>query len=188
MATGLWIVLAAVVLVLIWAVLSYNRLVSLEVQANEAESDIDVQLKRRLDLIPNLIEAVKGYVKHERKVLTDLTNARTSALKSEGLVGQAKADNFLTEALKSVFAVAENYPQLKASENFKLLQEELSDTENKLSAARRFYNSNVRALVISIDSFPTNIVAGLFKFKKRELFEVSTDEKEKAKKPPKVAL
>lgn len=161
--------------ILLWFIFTYNRLITLRMRAKEAWADIDVQLRRRYDLIPNLVETVKGYAAHEKAVFENVTKARASALaagKSGDLRQIAQAENFLTEALKTLFAVAENYPTLKASENFLELQRELSDTENKIQAARRFYNSNVRDLNIKIESFPANIVAGIFKFVKMDFFEI----------------
>lgn len=166
------IIIGVIVLVL---VLLYNGLVSAKNRAEEAWSDIDVQLKRRYDLIPNLINTVKGYAAHEEKVLTAVTNARTEAMQGGGLAAQSAHENQLTDTLKSLFAVAENYPDLKANQNFLELQQELSDTENKIMASRRFYNSSVMDLNTKIESFPTNIFAGIFGFSKKEFFEL-TDE------------
>jgi len=170
------LIVLAVAAVLI--VVLYNGLVTLRVRSEEAWSDIDVQLKRRHDLIPNLVETVKGYAKHESSVFEEVTKARAQALQSGSRAEQAKNENMLSQALKSVFAVAENYPQLKANENFMKLQEELSDTENKVQAARRFYNGNVRDLNTKIDTFPSNVIANMFAFKKKEFFELE-DEKER---------
>lgn len=138
-------------------------------------ADIDVQLKRRYDLIPNLIETVKAYATHESGVFEKVTEARAKALSAGTVAEKGAADNMMTQALKSVFAVAEAYPDLKASQNFMGLQNELSDTENKIQAARRFYNGNVRELNIAVDSFPGNIIAGMFKFAKREYFELENE-------------
>jgi len=167
------IVLIVLGLIILWLIFEYNRLVALRNRAKEALSDIDVQSKRRFDLIPNLVEAVKGYIQHEKNVLENITKAR-SALMSAGndLHKRAEAENMISGALKSLFAVAENYPQLRASENFLRLQDELADTENKIQAARRFYNGNVRDLNIKIESFPSNIVAKIFGFSKMEFFEI----------------
>lgn len=151
----------------------FNSLVRARTRANEAWADIDVQLKRRYDLIPNLIETVKGYAAHEKNVLESVTNARNMAIGS-GAMGNPeardKAENALSATLKSLFAVSENYPDLKANQNFLSLQSELADTENKIQAARRFYNSMVRDLNIKIETFPTNIFAGMFRFTKKEFF------------------
>jgi LemA protein len=160
------------ILVIFWIVLSYNRLVVLTNRSREAWSDIDVQLKRRYNLIPNLIEVVKGYAAHEKEVFEKVTEARTKAMGAQTAKEKGQAENMLSETLKSLFAVAENYPQLKASVNFLELQRELRDTEDKIQAARRFYNSNVRDLNIKIESFPTNLIAKMFGFKKMDLFEI----------------
>jgi LemA protein len=167
------IVLIVLGLIILWLIFGYNRLVTLRNRVQEALSDIDVQSKRRFDLIPNLVETVKGYMQHERDVLENVTKAR-AALISAGndFHKKAEAENMISGALKSLFAVAENYPQLRASENFLRLQDELADTENKIQAARRFYNGNVRDLNIKIESFPSNIVAKIFGFSKMEFFEI----------------
>jgi LemA protein len=182
----IYIIIGIIVLLVLWAIGAFNLLVSLKTRCQEAWSDIEVQLKRRYDLIPNLVESVKGYAKHEKRVFESVTEARVSAMKSKTPAQHAATENMLTEALKSIFAVAENYPDLKASDNFKSLQDELTDTENKIEAARRFYNSNVRDLNISIDSFPSNIIANLFKFEKLELFDLKGEEEKKASEPVKV--
>lgn len=168
----IWILVIVIAVILFGIIAIFNRLVGLKNRTDEAWSDIDVQLKRRYDLIPNLIETVKGYAKHEKELFEKVTQARTEAMKSKGLADKAKAENQITEALKSVFAVAENYPNLKANENFVELQKEVTDTEDKIQASRRFYNANVRDLNIAIESFPSNVVAGVFGYKKRELFEL----------------
>lgn len=161
------------VILVIWAVFFYNRFIRLRTRAEEAWADIEVQLKRRYDLIPNLMETVKGYASHESKTFETVTEARTKAMASEGPTQEhAQAENMLTGALKSIFALAEAYPDLKANENFLELQRELSDTENKIQAARRFYNTNVRDLNISIEQFPGNIVAKTFAFHKKEFFDL----------------
>jgi LemA protein len=169
----------------LWLILTYNKFVSLVQRAKEAWADIDVQMKRRFDLIPNLIETVKGYMVHERQTLESVTNARANAMNAGGAAAQAEADNMLTDALKSLFAVAENYPDLKANTNFLELQRELSDTENKIQAARRFYNGNVRDLLISLESFPSNIVGKMFNFKAEDYVELEEGE-EAAREPVKV--
>lgn len=173
--TILLIVLAVIIL---WAIMAYNRFITLRTRVKEAWADIDVQLKRRYDLIPNLVEAVKGYASHEKSVFEKVTEARTRAFNAEkkGDVKEvAEAENMLSGALKSLFAVSENYPDLKASENFIELQRELSDTENKIQAARRFYNTNVRDLNIRIETFPSNMIANAFKFIKEPFFEIEDD-------------
>jgi len=160
----------ALVALVVWLVLTYNRLVTLAQRAKEAWSDIEVQLKRRYDLIPNLVETVKGYASHEAGVFDRVTQARAQAMGAKGLAQKAQAENALSDTLKSLFAVAENYPQLKAAENFLELQRELTDTEDKIQASRRFYNSNVRDMNIALQTFPTNAVAGFFGFKTLEFF------------------
>ena len=171
----LYVILGVAVLFVLWLIFTYNRFVVLRNRAKEAWSDIDVQLKRRYDLITNLVEAVKGYAGHEKTVFENVTKARAQAMAAEQSgdpkkVGQA--ENFLSNTLKTLFAVSENYPQLRASENFLELQRELRDTEDKVQASRRFYNGNVRDLNIKTESFPANIVANMFSFKKMDLFEI----------------
>jgi len=165
--------LIVVALLFIWA--TYNGLVKLNVRVEEAWSDITVQLKRRADLIPNLIESVKGYAKHEKETFSEVTKARTAVMKAagQGPAAAAEAESQLAGALKSVFAIAEAYPQLKANENFIELQRELTDTEDKIQASRRFYNGGVRDLNTKIKVFPTNIFAGMLGFKPKEFFEVA---------------
>lgn len=184
MSTILWVILGIIGVVVLWVVFAFNSFVRLINRAKEAWADIDVQLKRRYDLIPNLIETVKGYATHEREVLENVTKARTMAMGAKTLEERGKAENALSGVLKTLFAVSENYPQLKANENFLELQRELSDTENKIQAARRFYNGNVRDLNIKIESFPSNIIAKIFNFAKREFFEL--EEGAEAKEPVKV--
>jgi len=164
-------------LVILWAIFVYNGFVSLINRAKEAWADIEVQLKRRYDLIPNLINSVKGYAAHESKVLNQVTEARSNAMNSQGAnKNHAETENMLSEALKSLFAVSEAYPDLKANTNFLALQNELSDTENKIQAARRFYNANVRDLNTSVESFPGNVIAGMFKFSKKEFFDLADND------------
>jgi LemA protein len=170
-----------IVIIFLWA--TYNALVTLRNRVDEAWSDITVQLKRRLDLIPNLIESVKGYAAHEKEVFTKVTEARANALNAQGVKETAEAENMFEGALKSLFAVSENYPQLRASENFQQLQAELVDTEDKIQASRRFYNGGVRDLNTKIELFPNNLVAGTFGFTKRDFFELDEDEQAKAEKP-----
>jgi len=162
----------------LFVIYMYNRLVSLRNRTDEAWADIDVQLKRRYDLIPNLVEAVKGYAKHEKEVFTKVTEARTKAMSATTLKEQAESENMIQEALKSIFAVAENYPALRASENFQKLQDELTDTEDKLQAARRFYNGNVRDLNTKIQQVPYSIIASMFKFTAKEFFEIEEGKEE----------
>lgn len=167
-----YIILGIMVFVIFYGVAIYNGFIRYKNRAKEAWSDIDVQLKRRHDLIPNLVETVKGYAAHENTAFENVTKARAAALGAQNPEEKGKAENMLTSALKSIFAIAEAYPQLKANENFLELQRELSDTENKIQAARRFYNSNVMALNTAIDFFPKNIIAGAFKFEKEKFFEI----------------
>ena len=160
---------------MLWVVATYNRLIVLRNRTREASADIDVQLKRRYDLIPNLVEAVKGYMGHEQKVLEGVTEARTRAMGAHSGQEKEQAENALSGTLKTLFAVAENYPQLKANENFLQLQNELTDTENKIQASRRFYNTNVMELNTRIEVFPSNIVAKMFNFTQMEMFAVSNE-------------
>lgn len=175
----IYIILGIIVLAFIWAIFLYNRFVMLKTRASEAWADIDVQLKRRYDLIPNLVETVKGYASHERETLDSVTKARTQAMNAGNAEEQARAENMLTSTLKTLFAVAENYPDLKANANFLELQRELSDTENKIQAARRFYNTNVRDLNMKVEQFPSNIIAGMFNFEKSEYFELDAESVER---------
>ncbi len=170
-----YIISAAVAVVVLWVIAVFNGLVTLKNRAKEAWADIDVQLKRRYDLIPNLVETVKGYATHERELFEKVTQARASAISAQGVKEKAKAENMLSETLKSLFAVSENYPDLKASQNFLELQRELTDTEDKIQAARRFYNTNVRDLNIKIESFPANMLAGSFGFKQMDLFQTANE-------------
>lgn len=174
-------VLAVLLVGFLWA--TYNGLVTLRNRVDEAWSDITVQLKRRLDLIPNLIETVKGYATHEKGVFEEVTKARANALNAQGVKDTAQAENMFEGALKSLFAVAESYPDLKANENFLDLQQQLVDTEDKIQASRRFYNGGVRDLNTKIEIFPNNLVAGPFGFKKRDFFELEETEQKEAEKP-----
>ncbi len=173
----LWVGLGLVAILVIWFIAVFNGIVSLRNRTKEAWSDIDVQLKRRHDLIPNLVETVKGYAKHEKELFENVTKARSQAMQAKGPEEAGKAENMLTDTLKSLFAVAENYPQLRASENFQKLQDELTDTENKIEAARRFYNGNVRDFNIKIQVFPNSLVAGMTGSKAFELFGIAEGEK-----------
>ncbi len=190
--TTILLIVAAVVAV--WAIWAYNRFVTLTQRAKEAWADIDVQLKRRYDLIPNLVETVKGYAAHEAGTLNAVTEARAKAtqvhvdpsnITPEQITAMAAAEGALTNSLGKLLAIAENYPDLKASANFVELQRELTDTENKIQAARRFYNANVRDLGIALQSFPSNIIGNTFGFKEREYFELGENEAA-AKEPVKV--
>ncbi len=185
MSTGVIILIIVAVLAAL-AALIYNSLIRSKVRTDEAWSDISVQLKRRYDLIPNLVNTVKGYASHEKTVFENVTKARANALGAQTVAEAAKADNQFQAALKSLFAVAENYPQLKASENFQQLQEEITDTEDKIQAARRFYNGAARDLNIKIQSFPTNIMAGMMHLAPREFFEVGAGEQAAVAEPVKV--
>lgn len=181
--TAVWIFVGVLVLIALFVWLTYNGLVKLKVRVDEAWSDITIQLKRRADLIPNLVNTVKGYAKHEKGVFEEVTAARAAIVGAKSPKEAAKADNMMTDALKSVFAVAEAYPQLKASDNFKELQDELVDTEDKIQAARRFYNSGVRDLNTKVQLFPTNVFAGMLGFTQREFFDVDESERETVDKP-----
>ncbi|KKW35564.1 hypothetical protein A2852_02840 [Candidatus Adlerbacteria bacterium RIFCSPHIGHO2_01_FULL_54_23] len=185
--TAFYVTAALLVVLVIWAIAAYNSLVRMVNRAKEAWADIDVQLKRRYDLIPNLVETVKGYMQHERTTLEKVTSARVAAMDAGGVEAKGKAENMLTGALKSLFAVAEAYPDLKANQNFLELQRELSDTENKIQSARRFYNTNVRDLNTKIQSFPSNVIAGMFRFEPREFFELGGSEAA-AREPVKVSF
>lgn len=180
MLTASNIIIGIAVITILWLILTFNRLVTLRNRTKEAWADIEVQLKRRYDLIPNLVETVKGYASHERELFERVTQARTAAMHTGSVQERGKAENMLSATLKSLFAVAENYPQLRAAENFLELQRELSDTENKIQAARRFYNGNVRDLNTKIETFPTNLISGVLGFKKMDFFETS----EPAEKEP----
>jgi len=177
----LWIILGLVVLFLLWLVATYNSLVTLKNRTDEAASDIDVQTKRRYDLIPNLVETVKGVAKQEQTVFIKVTEARAAAMSAQGMADKAQKENMLSETLKSLFAVSENYPDLKSSQNYLQLQTELTDTEDKIQASRRFYNANVRDFNIKIEVFPTSIFAGMLGYAKREFFEAAGAEKEPVK-------
>ena len=169
---ALWVVLGILVLLLVWAVFAFNGLVRRRVRVDSAWAGIDVQLRRRYDLIPNLIEAVKGYAAHERQTFESVTEARTRAQAATGVQDQATAENQVTRAIGQLLAGAENYPQLKANQNFLALQEELTGTESKIAFARQFYNDQVASLNTRIQSFPSSIVASVFHFQPREFFEI----------------
>lgn len=180
----IWILIIAIGIILayLWAI--YNSLVTAKARIAEALSQIDVQLKRRTDLIPNLVETVKGYAKHEKSVLENVANARSGLMNASTAKEKAEANNILSDTLKSLFAVAENYPDLKASQNFLSLQEELSDTENKIAYSRQFYNSNVLDYNTKIKIFPNVIFANMFNFKDAEYFQAGEEDK----KPVKVSF
>jgi LemA protein len=181
--TAVWIIIGIIIVVALFLWLTYNALVTLKVRVDEAWSDITIQLKRRADLIPNLVNTVKGYATHEKGVFEEVTKARAEVVNATSPKEAAKADNMLTDALKSVFAVAEAYPDLKASQNFSELQAELVDTEDKIQASRRFYNAGVRDLNTKIQLFPNNVFAGVLGFKQREFFDVDESERETVEKP-----
>jgi len=189
------ILIGVVAVIAVYVIYAYNNFVKLVQQAKEAWADIDVQLKRRYDLIPNLIETVKGYASHERETLDQVTNARAAATQThvdpanitpEQIAAMAGAESALTGALGRLLAIAENYPDLKANTNFLELQRELSDTENKIQAARRFYNGNVRDLNIALQSFPSNVIGNMFSFKAEEYFELGENSTER--EPVKVSF
>lgn len=171
----IWIIAAIVALIVIWLIGIYNGLIKNKNRAEEAWSDIEVQLKRRYDLIPNLVNTVKAYASHERELFEKVTQARSRAMTANTTTEKAEAENALSSTLKSLFAVAENYPDLKATQNFLQLQDELSDTENKIQAARRFYNGNARDYNIKLEVFPTNLIAGSLGFKKKEFFGLDNE-------------
>lgn len=181
----LYTILGVVAVVILWVVGAFNGLVKTRNRVKESWSDIDVQLKRRYDLIPNLVETVKGYAAHEKQTLDAVIQARSKAMGAQTMAEHGQAENMLTGALKSLFALSENYPQLRAVESFTKLQDELTDTENKIQAARRFYNSNVMSMNTKVEQFPTNAVASMFGFKKEEFFELVN---EKEKEPVKVSF
>nr|MBD3359298.1 LemA family protein [Candidatus Buchananbacteria bacterium] len=176
------IIIILIVIIAAWLIAVYNSLIKSRNRVEEAWSDIDVQLKRRYDLIPNLIETVKGYASHEKETFQKVTEARSQAMGAETIEEKTQAENMLSETLKSLFAVAENYPDLKASQNFLKLQDELTDTENKIQAARRFYNGNVRDFNTKIQIFPNNLIAGMLGFKKYDFFEVETEQEKEVPK------
>lgn len=177
----MYILIGIGVLLVIYFIASYNGFVVLKTRIQEALSGIDVQLKRRMDLIPNLVETVKGYAKHEKTVFQNVTNARSLLMKADTTGEKAVADNALSGALKSLFAVAEAYPDLKASTNFQELQQELEDTEDKIAYSRQFYNSNVRDYNTKVASFPSNFIASMFGFKPFDFFEASVEDKKEVK-------
>ncbi|MBP9869097.1 LemA family protein [Patescibacteria group bacterium] len=172
-----WILLGALVLIGLWAIATFNGLITLKNRTDEAWSDIDVQLKRRYDLIPNLVETVKGYAGHESATMEKVIQARNMAMGAKTMGEHVQAENMLSQTLKSLFAVSEAYPDLKANTNFLQLQQELTDTEDKIQASRRFYNGNVRDFNTKLQVFPTNMIGGMLGFTKREFFEITEAEK-----------
>ncbi|MDO8684340.1 MAG: LemA family protein [Armatimonadota bacterium] len=179
---GILVIIGIVFLFVVWVIAMYNRLVTLRNRIENAWSQIDVQLRRRYDLIPNLIETVKGYAAHEKSVFENVTKARSAMMEAQTIKEQGEAQNMISQALKSLFAVAEAYPDLKANQNFMMLQEELSGTESKIAYARQFYNDTVMSYNTTIQSFPANILAGMFGFKEKDYFEMD----EAAREPVKV--
>ena len=182
-----WVIVAVVAVVIVVAILVaiYNRLVRLRNRCENAWAQVDVQLRRRYDLIPNLVEAVKGYAAHERGTFEEVTRARTAAQQAQGVQEQAQAENLLTQAIGRLFAVAEQYPQLRATENFQQLQAQLSETETKIAVARQIYNDTVLTYDNALETVPTNVVAGIFNFEAREYFEV---EEPAAREAPRVTF
>lgn len=179
---GLWVILGLAVLIVLWAIGIYNSLVQLRVNVKNGWSQIDVQLKRRHDLIPNLVETAKGYMKHERETLENVIKARQQAVDASGIKNKQEAENFLTGTLRSLFAVTENYPDLKADRQMMQLQEEITSTENKISFARQYYNDEVSRLNTSVQTFPDNVVANMFKFEKSDFFEIEDTAQKEAPK------
>ena len=181
-----YIILGVLGLIILYFIYIYNRLVNFRERVKESSSDIEVQLKRRADLIPNLVETVKGYASHEKEVLEKVTEARSKIVNAQTVKEGLEADNMLTSALKTLFAVAENYPDLKANQNFLHLQQELVDAEDKIQASRRFYNAVLREYQAYKESFPNSIIANMFKFPNFEYYELEYEEKEKVQTPPEV--
>jgi LemA protein len=183
---ALWIVLGIIVLLLIFGVTAYNRFVAQRQQIKDAYANIDTELRRRYDLIPNLVETVKGYAAHERQTFENVTRARQAAIAAQGPAAQAQAENMLTAALRQLFAVAENYPQLRASENFQGLQAELASTENRIQGTRRFYNDQVRDYNQRVQSVPSNVIASMLGFREEEYFEIEEADRAVVERAPAV--
>jgi LemA protein len=183
---GLWIVIGVLALLVVWVISIYNGLVAMRQRANQAFADIDVQLKQRHDLIPNLVETVKGYAAHEKTTLDAVVQARNAAIGAHGPAAQAQAENMLSGALRQLFALSEAYPDLKASANFQQLQRDLSDVENKLSAARRFFNNAISEFNAGIQQFPAVLFAGALGFSQREFFDVGDDQRKSLDTAPQV--
>ena len=184
--TALWIVLGIVALILLFAIVSYNRFVSQRQQIRDAYANIDTELRRRYDLIPNLVESVQGYAAHEKETFDRVTQARTAAQAAQGPAQQAQAENVLTAALRGLFAVAEAYPELRAAENFQALQAELANTEDRIQVSRRFYNANVREYNERVQSVPSNVIASMFKFREEEYFEIEEGDRATLEQAPQV--
>ena len=182
MSTSTLIVLAVIVVVILWVITIYNGLVAMRQRVNQSFADVDVQLRQRHDLVPNLVETVKGYAAHERGTLDEVVKARNAAVAAQGPAQQAAAENMLSGALRQLFALAEAYPDLKANQNFLALQEELTSTENKISFSRQFYNDSVMTFNTHIEVFPTNVIATMFHFGRRDFFEVKAPEEREAPK------
>jgi LemA protein len=183
---ALWIVLGVVALLLVYGIVAYNRFVSQRQLIRDAYANIDTELRRRYDLIPNLVETVKGYAAHERQTFENVTRARQQAIAAQGAAEQAQAENMLTAALRQLFAVAENYPELRASENFQALQGELANTEDRIQTSRRFYNANVREYNERVQSVPSNAIASMFKFKEEDYFEIEEADRATLEQAPRV--
>jgi LemA protein len=188
MSTSTWIVIAVIAALLVWIVVIYNGLVAMRQRVNQAYADIDVQMKQRHDLIPNLVETVKGYAGHERNTLEAVIKARNTAIQaqSSGVAAQAQAENVLSGTLRQLFALSEAYPDLKANQNFQQLQSELTDIENKLAAARRFFNNAVQEYNTGIQQFPAVILAGPLGFTQKEFFDVGAEERKVLDQAPQV--
>jgi LemA protein len=182
----LYVILGLIVLLLIFGVVAYNRFVSQRQQIRDAYSNIDTELRRRYDLIPNLVESVRGYAQHERATFDEVTRARAAAIQAQGPAEQAQAENMLTSALRSLFAVAEAYPELRASENFQALQAELATTEDRIQVSRRDYNDNVRQFNERVQSVPSNVIAGMFDFKEEPFFEIEEGDRATLEQAPRV--
>jgi LemA protein len=183
---ALIVVLALIFLFVIWVISLYNRLVRFRNNRENAFADIDVQLRMRHDLIPQLVEAVRGYMKHESTVLSDVTNARANAMKATTINDKIQAEQQLTTAIRGLQVAVEAYPDLKASKNFMQLQEEIADVENKLAASRRFFNSSTKELNVAVEVFPSNIVAGMFGFKKEIMFDLGDEGRKQMEEPPEI--
>jgi LemA protein len=183
MSTTSWIVVGLIVVFVLWIIMIYNQLVALRQRVSQAFADVDVQLKQRHDLIPNLVETVKGYAAHERGTLEEVVRTRNAAIAAQGPAQQAAAENMLSGALRQLFALSEAYPDLKANQNFQQLQSEMSDIENKLAAARRFFNNAVQEYNTGIEQFPAAVFAGPLGFRQKEFFDVGTDRPQLEKAP-----
>ena len=186
MSTTTWVVLGIIVVIVLWAIMTYNSLVAMAQRTNQSFADIDVQLKQRSDLIPNLIETVKGYAAHERGTLDDVVKARNAAIAAPTTEAKVAAENQLSGALRQLFALSEAYPDLKANQNFLQLQNELGDIENKLASARRFFNNAVSEYNAGIQQFPAALFAGMFGFHQRPFFDLGEDDRKTLDKPPQV--